>query len=47
MDLFSMLINDPVVGASVAVIVVTFAIITYLAGYFIKNIIAAESHKND
>lgn len=42
MDFFSMLLNDPVVGASIAVITVTCCIVGYLAYYFIKNIIKAK-----
>ena len=42
MDFFSMLLSDPVVAASIAVIVVTCGIVSYLAYYFIKNIINAK-----
>lgn len=42
MKFFSMLLNDPVVGASIAVIAVTCGILGYLAYYFIKNIVNAK-----
>ena len=46
MDFFSMLFNDPVVAASIAVIAGTFAIICYIAVYFVRNIIKAEQHRH-
>jgi len=42
MKLLSMLLNDPVVAASISVIVVTCSIIGYLAYFFIKNIVNAK-----
>ena len=39
MNFFTMLTNDPVVAAGVAVIVCTACIVGYIAYYFIKNII--------
>jgi len=42
MDFFSMLLNDPVVGASIAVIAATCCIVGYIGFYFIKNIIKSE-----
>ncbi len=45
MDFFSMLLNDPIVGAGVAVIAGTCLIVGYIAYYFIKNIIKAGPRK--
>lgn len=42
MEFFSMLLNDPIVTAGVAVIVSTTFIISYIAYYFIKNVINAK-----
>ena len=42
MEFFSMLLNDPVVAAGVAVIVSTTCIISYIAYYFIKNVINSK-----
>lgn len=46
MDFFSMLLNDPVVSASIAVIVGTCCIVGYIGVYFIKNIIKADQHRS-
>jgi len=43
MDFFSILLNDPIVAAGVAVIVSTTCIVGYIAYYFIKNIINAKA----
>jgi len=37
-----MLLNDPIVAASITVIAVTCGILSYLAFYFIKNVINAK-----
>jgi len=42
MDFFSVLMNDPIVAAGVAVIACTTGIVGYLAYFFIKNIIKAK-----
>lgn len=43
MDFFSILMNDPIVAAGVAVIVSTTFIVGYIVYYFIKNIINSKA----
>jgi len=42
MDFFTILTNDPIVAAGVAVIASTVFIVGYIAYYFVKNIINSK-----
>jgi hypothetical protein len=42
MDFFTILTNDPIVAAGVAVIVSTVLIVGYIGYYFVKNIVNSK-----